>query len=192
LWYVSSITMKVRRRIQPACYRKQMVALSITWLCLCASVAGAYRWCWRPWFRSCAFRTIQEENFNPHIAPAHAALIRHLTPEEEQELSVWLKRAKNPAARFNAACILAKRSHPYAWRVAADMLLRADSTGAPAQSVTSRYEFPVGLAKAAVMELTGFRTSDEPNPPQPAEWREWKRWYGIQPSLANHTSGDGR
>ena len=191
LWFARSTYLQVKGRLRPGTYRRQMVAASCAYLCVWLSVLGAYRWRWRPWFRSCALRTIEEEPFNPHIAPALSTFVRHLTPEEERELVVWMARHENPAARFNAAYILARRNKPEALRVAADVLARIEATGARRRSANGRYDFPVGLAKATLMQMTGFRALSDTTPPRADEWDAWTRWHDARPSLADHTRGDG-
>ncbi len=182
-WFIRSIMLKVRGRIEPESYRKQMVAASCAYLCVWMSALAAYRWCWYPWFRACAKRTIEEENFDPRIAPALDTFVRQLSPEEEQELAVWMTRHERASTRFNAAYILAKRKEPRALDAAAEALARIESADVPRHG---RYRFGVAYAKTALMQVTGFRAPNDLTPPTATEWDQWLKWYRPQGTFVNH------
>lgn len=186
VWFLRTFHLRAKGRISPQAYRRQVAAASCAYLCLWASLLGAYHLSWRPWYRSCALRTIQEETFSRHIFPALSTFIHDLSPGEERQLESWLERVDNPTARFNAAYILARRKKPDARHVMASMLLELEATGTDRHDVAGRYLFPVGLARACLMQMTGDRAAHDTTPPQPMEWQRWKRGYLTQPSVANH------
>lgn len=185
-WFARTFYLRAKGRLSPDACRRQVAAASCAYLCLWASVAGAYRFSWRPWYRSCALRTIQEESFSRHIFPALGTFINDMSPAEERQLASLLDRVDKPTARFNAAYILARRGKPDARHAMAAMLLELEATGTNRHDVAGRYLFPVGLARACLMQMTGDREAHDTTPPQPVEWQRWKRWHRAQSSVANH------
>ncbi len=188
LWFVRAFYLRAKERVDRAAYRRRVVIASCAYACLWLSALVAYRWFWRPWFRSCAMRTIQEQPFNPHIAPALQTFVKEATPEEERELTVCMHRNSNPAARFNAAYILARRRKPGAVLAALDALEEM-----PPRSASARDDrFSLAYARTALMQVTGFRASDDFTPPTESEWAAWKQWEQAQGAYAAHVEPTGR
>ena len=188
-WFLRSLYLRAKGRIAGGPFRMQMTAVSCAYLCLWASVLAAYHLAWRPWYRACAMRTLQEVSFSRQIFPALRTFVRQMSPEEEREITSWLTRRDNPMARFNAAYVLARRSDPEGRHIMATMLIELEQRGTHRHDVAGRYLFPLGLARACIMQMTGYRPLNDDTPPEPIEWQAWKRNYLARPTVVNHVTG---
>ena len=189
LWYLRSFYLRVKGRLAPATFRRQIAAMSCAYLCLWGSGLAAYRWMWMPWYRINALHTAEHESFSRDIFPALETFVAHASPVEERVLLRWLDKPSSPNAQFNAAYILAKRDHADGRHAMAKLLINVDAQGTDRYDLPSGGVFPVGLARACVMQVYGFKPKDDTTPPQPVEWQKWKQWYQAQPTVANHYVG---
>lgn len=186
VWYLRSFYLRAKGRLATATFRRQIAAMSCAYLCLWGSGLAAYRWMWMPWYRSNALHTAEHESFSRDIFPALDTFVTGLSPGEERLLLRWLDKPGSPNAQFNAAYILAKRDNADGRHAMAKLLIDVDARGTDRYDLFSGGVFPVGLARACVMQMYGFKPKDDTAPPQPVEWQKWKRWYQAQPTVANH------